>query len=85
MGYTVIAYTLLNDLALIRIIEPASRLLSITLLKTYFGIQHRRQRYYEFINQINKKEITACPCTYRIAGNYSQIEPTALIRTSLGI
>ena len=50
--------TLRNDLALIRIIEPASKLRSITLLKTYFGIQHRRQRYYESTNQINKKKIT---------------------------
>ena len=47
IGYTLLADTLLNDLALIRIIEPASKLRSIALLETYFGIQHRRQRYYE--------------------------------------
>ena len=34
-------------MTLIRIIEPASKLRSIRLLQTYFGIHHRRQRYYE--------------------------------------
>jgi len=47
IGYTLISDILLNDLALMRIVEPASKLRSITLMKTYFGIQHRRQRYYE--------------------------------------
>lgn len=37
---------LLMDLAAIRILEPASKLRSIELLKTYFGIKHRRQNYY---------------------------------------
>ena len=47
IGYTLLTDTLLNDLTLIRIIEPASKLRSIRLLQTYFGIHHRRQRYYE--------------------------------------
>ena len=47
IGYTLLADDLLNDLALIRIVEPASKLRSIALLETYFGIRHRRQRYYE--------------------------------------
>lgn len=47
IGYTLSADILLNDLALIRIIEPASKLRSLELLETYFGIRHRRQRFYE--------------------------------------
>ena len=47
IGYTLLGDTLLNDLALIRMVEPASKLRSIELMETYFGIQHRRQRYYE--------------------------------------
>lgn len=38
---------LLLDLATIRIVEPASKLRSIELLESYFGIKHRRQSYYQ--------------------------------------
>lgn len=38
---------LLLDLVAIRIVEPASKLRSIELLDTYFGITHRRQSYYK--------------------------------------
>lgn len=47
ISYTLLADDLLNDLTLIRIVEPASKLRSMALLETYFGIRHRRQRYYE--------------------------------------
>ena len=38
---------LLLDLVTIRIVEPASKLRSIELLESYFGIKHRRQSYYQ--------------------------------------
>lgn len=38
---------LLHDLVVIRIFEPASKLRSIDLLDTYFGIKHRRQSFYD--------------------------------------
>jgi transposase len=47
IGYTLEVDTLLNDLVVMRIFEPASKLRSIELMYTYFGINHRRQRYYE--------------------------------------
>jgi len=47
LGYTVLVDDMLNDLVIMRIIEPASKLRSIELMETYFGITHRRQRYYE--------------------------------------
>lgn len=47
IGYALHLDTLLNDLVLMRIVEPASKLRSIELMKNYFGITHRRQRYYE--------------------------------------
>jgi hypothetical protein len=47
IGYTESADVLLTDLVVIRIAEPASKLRSIGLMETYFGIRHRRQRYYE--------------------------------------
>ena len=39
--------SLLNDLVIIRIFEPASKLWSLELLKSYFGIQHSRKSYYK--------------------------------------
>ena len=47
IGYALVVDTLLNDLVVMRIFEPASKLRSIELMETYFGIKHRRQRYYE--------------------------------------
>src|ERR1022692_2762671 len=47
IGYTAVADAMLTDLVIIRIVEPASKLRSIELMDTYFGIRHRRQRYYE--------------------------------------
>lgn len=38
---------LFKDLIAIRILEPASKLRSIELIDTYFGIKHRRQNYYK--------------------------------------
>ena len=47
IGYTISVDTLLNDLVIMRVFEPASKLRSIELMETYFGIRHRRQRFYE--------------------------------------
>lgn len=47
LGYIAVADGLLIDLVIMRIVEPASKLRSIELMETYFGIKHRRQRYYE--------------------------------------
>ena len=47
IGYTSQIDGMLNDLVIMRIVEPASKLRSIDLMETYFGIRHRRQRYYE--------------------------------------
>lgn len=47
MGITGIKKQLLLDLVIVRMIEPASKLRSMELLGTYFGITHRRQSYYK--------------------------------------
>ncbi|MFO8000699.1 MAG: IS1634 family transposase [Marinilabilia sp.] len=47
VGLAKITKPLLLDLVTIRIVEPASKVRSIELLKTYFGIKHRRQSYYD--------------------------------------
>jgi hypothetical protein len=47
IGYDSIGAPMLNDLVTIRIMEPASKLRSIELIETYFGIKHRRQKFYE--------------------------------------
>jgi transposase len=40
---------LLNDLVMIRIFEPASKLRSLELLEQYFGICHSRKTYYKIV------------------------------------
>ena len=45
--FTSLGGKLLHDLVTIRIIEPASKLRSLVLIKEYFGITHRRQSFYE--------------------------------------
>jgi transposase len=47
IGLDKIKKQLLLDLVTMRVVEPASKLRSIELLDTYFGIKHRRQSYYE--------------------------------------
>ncbi|MBN2481383.1 MAG: hypothetical protein JXB19_06570, partial [Bacteroidales bacterium] len=47
IGLDKIKQHLLVDLVAIRVVEPASKLRSIELLDTYFGIKHRRQSYYQ--------------------------------------
>ncbi len=47
IGFDKVKKSLLLDLIILRIMEPASKLRSIELLEQYFGIKHRRQNYYE--------------------------------------
>jgi transposase len=47
VGIAKINNKLLLDLVIIRILEPCSKLRSLELLESYFGIKHRRQSYYE--------------------------------------
>jgi hypothetical protein len=51
IGLTEIEQSILIDLVIIRIVEPASKLRSIELLDDYFGIKHRRQNYYTLAPQ----------------------------------
>ena len=47
LGFNDFCTQLLLDLVIMRIFEPASKLRSIELLNTYFGIKHRRQAFYD--------------------------------------
>jgi hypothetical protein len=47
IGFTQLETLLFTDMAIIRLLEPASKLRSIELLESYFGIKHRRQNYYK--------------------------------------
>ena len=51
IGLDRIKKELLLDLVAIRIVEPASKLRSIELLDTYFGVKHRRHNYYQSAGQ----------------------------------
>lgn len=43
---------LLNDLILMRIIEPSSKLQTLELLEEYFGIRHERRNFYRQLKQL---------------------------------
>jgi transposase len=47
IGFDKLKNSFLLDLVIMRIIEPGSKLRSIILLEEYFGIKHRRQKYYD--------------------------------------
>jgi transposase len=47
VGFDGLKNRLLLDLVVMRMLEPGSKLRSIALLEEYFGIKHRRQKYYE--------------------------------------
>lgn len=47
IGFYQFKRSLINDLVIMRLMEPASKLRSIELLEQYFGIHHRRQGFYE--------------------------------------
>lgn len=51
VGYQEVLPKLLVDLSIIRIIEPGSKLRSVDLLRSYFGIAHRRQNFYDEISK----------------------------------
>lgn len=59
-GFHNIGNDILRDLALIRIIEPASKLHSLKLIELYFGIKHKRTEFYrslsEFVAQKEEAE-----------------------------
>src|SRR6185437_6307174 len=56
IGFNKIKKKLLLDLVIMRIMEPASKLRSIELLDTYFGLQHRRQSYYKFAPDLSSSD-----------------------------
>lgn len=59
---------LLKDLSIMRLIEPASKLWSIALLKRYFGIKYSRRIYLNIPKLIvHKSEIEQC--AFQIAQN----------------
>jgi transposase len=47
LGFTELLHPLLNDLVAMRILEPASKLRSIDLIRQYFGLNHNRKNYYK--------------------------------------
>lgn len=47
LGLSGIGKQFLLDLVIIRILDPCSKLRSIELLETYFGIKHNRQSFYK--------------------------------------
>jgi transposase len=47
VGFDKLKNNFLLDLVIMRMMEPGSKVRSISLLQEYFGIKHRRQKYYD--------------------------------------
>ena len=72
IGLDKIKKQLLLDLVTIRLVEPASKLRSIELLNSYFGIKHRRQNYYQSAPQwLDLKERIESMVVEFVRKNYS--------------
>ena len=58
IGLTEVKHKLLLDLVIMRLFEPVSKLQSIELLSTYFGIKHSRQSFYKSASKwLNLKDL----------------------------
>lgn len=58
---------LLGDLTIMRLVEPASKLQSVELLKEYFGIFHRRQNFHEELPRLVKLKDEVEQLVFQIA------------------
>lgn len=65
-GFTKISSKLLQDLAILRIIEPASKIRSLTLLKEYFNVSYGHTTLYQGLQFIlkQKEEIESLAVEY---------------------
>jgi transposase len=65
-GFSVLQNKLLQDFAIIRIVEPASKVRSLQLLKEYFGITHGYAKLYKTLRKIKeqKADIEKAAVTY---------------------
>lgn len=65
--FTALGNRLLNDLIIMRLVEPASKLQSVGLLQEYFGISHRRQSFYESLPSLLKLKNSVERLTVKVA------------------
>lgn len=65
--FTAFGNRILNDLIIMRVIEPASKLRSVVLLREYFGIFHRRQDFYESLPKLIKIKNSVERLTVKVA------------------
>lgn len=70
LGFTSMRNPILLDLVVMRVVEPCSKLRSIALLETFFGIHHYRQELYRTLRTI----LTCKPTIERLAVSFAQRE-----------
>ncbi|KKW25070.1 MAG: Transposase IS4 family protein [Candidatus Kaiserbacteria bacterium GW2011_GWA2_52_12] len=66
-GFAALGNTLLHDLVIMRVIEPASKLRSIALIEQYFGITHRRVLFYQSLKKYLSQKDAAERCAVAVA------------------
>lgn len=69
-GFSELSDNLLKDLAIIRIVEPCSKLRSLTLLDQYFGISYSKNTLYKGILRFNKLKDKAEIIAFEYAKKY---------------
>lgn len=67
LGFTRMGSTLLVDLTIVRIIEPASKLRSVELLERYFGIRYPLRAVYRALPKLVKMKGRVEACAVEIA------------------
>lgn len=67
LGFAALGDSLLRDLVVIRIVEPCSKLRSLELLNTRFGIRHQRKSFYAALSEYVQLKGDAERAAVRIA------------------
>lgn len=68
-GFSTLSNDILRDLAVMRVVEPVSKLKSLELLHTYFGIRYPKNKIYGHLVEIGKLKSLVEKVAFRYAGD----------------
>lgn len=68
-GFAKLPSSILRDLAIMRLVEPVSKLKSLELLNTYFGIRYPKNKIYQHLIEIGKLKPLAEEAAFGYAGD----------------
>lgn len=68
-GFTKLPSDILRDLAVVRLVEPVSKLKSLELLNTYFGVRYPKNKIYQHLIEMGKLKSLAEEAAFGYAGD----------------